>query len=594
MGGPSLARSNPAPHGRMLAAVDADGAVTRGDGGLGVRFLFANPELVVFARAFLNGPELHLDFYWQKSDSAWFHVNFQRESSANGREFTDVTMSHEAIPFGLTDRELDVLTLVAGGLSNNDIATEIMTSPRTVGSHVERLLRKTGLPNRAALAALAVRSGIIRLPSPGRTQNAAGRGLHPAAVLQSKPARPTPPRLRRERHPFVIGSLVPLRGLGSADGHEMRNGARLAIDEINARGGISGHPIRQVVIDVDISDRASIHDSFSEIIVSEVDAITSGYLFVDYEAHHLAVEYGAPYLHAMTSEASVAETLELYGRNAPVFQVCPSEDGYGLGFIRFLDELEASGEWSPPNRRLAFIETAVPGGQMANQATFRSAERSQWNVTRTDLLPSVGADWNTIIDEIRCTNPAAVMVAHFLPEELARFQCLFADESSDTLVYAIYTPSIPDFARLAGSAAEGLIWSTVSGTYGDRLGVGFSNRYQTVFGRPPGRSHAGIAYDGIHLLAQAWSRAENPRVFPDVVRQLRASTYRGVNGAYFLDNASQSGLSYPDATLDPSLGQAQLVFQIQGGVHRILSPAPYVESTYRLPPWVPDAGGANR
>jgi branched-chain amino acid transport system substrate-binding protein len=59
-----------------------------------------------------------------------------------------------------------------------------------------------------------------------------------------------------------------------------------------------------------------------------------------------------------------------------------------------------------------------------------------------------------------------------------------------------------------------------------------------------------------------------------------------VNGSYCLDNPGQSGLAYPDVTLDPSLGQAQLVFQVQQGGHKILSPAPYAESEYRKPPWL--------
>ncbi len=573
----------------VLAAVELDGSVSELDGRSGARMLADHPEIVELARQFLSGPELDLSFYWQRSTSSWLHITFQRERGADDREFAEVSLAQESLPFGLTAREIDVLTLVAGGLGNNEIADEMMTSPRTVGSHVEHLLRKTGLPNRAALTALAVRSGVIRLPSPGRSKTAVGTGLHPAVLLQTEPIRPKSPRLRRERRPLIVGSVVPLQGLGSADGHEMRNGAGLAIAEINARGGIGGRPIRQIVVDVDISDRTSIHRSIRELIDSEVDAITSGYFFVDEQSRHLAVEYGAPYLHAATSEATVDEMLDVYGGTAPVFQVCPSEDMYGMGFIRFLDQLRESGDWQPPTRTLAFVESAVPGGQMANLATFRAAESSGWSVSRTSLLPVSGVDWGPVIQELRRANPAAVMVAHFVPDEFAAFQRLFAAEPSETLVYGIYTPSIPEFLSEAGSAAEGLIWSTVSGTYGDRLGVGFSGRYQTVFGRPPGRSHAGIAYDGIHLLAQAWSRVENPRMFPDVAAQLRASTYRGVNGAYFLDNAAQSGLSYPDATLDPSLGQAHLVFQIQGGAHRVLSPSPYVESRFRMPPWVPVA-----
>jgi DNA-binding CsgD family transcriptional regulator/DNA-binding transcriptional ArsR family regulator len=56
---------------------------------------------------------------------------------------------------GVSSREMDVLQLVAEGLTNREIATRLYLSPRTVEKHVERLLAKTGSPNRVALAARA-------------------------------------------------------------------------------------------------------------------------------------------------------------------------------------------------------------------------------------------------------------------------------------------------------------------------------------------------------------------------------------------------------------------------------------------------------
>jgi branched-chain amino acid transport system substrate-binding protein len=144
--------------------------------------------------------------------------------------------------------------------------------------------------------------------------------------------------------------------------------------------------------------------------------------------------------------------------------------------------------------------------------------------------------------------------------------------------------------NLAGAAAEGLLWSTVSGTYSDPFAMSFNHRYGQAFGQPPGRSNAGIAYDAVHLLANAWAAVGNPRNFEAVAAQLRRATYRGVNGSYSLDNGGQCGLAYPDVTLDPSLGQAHLVFQIQGRDHRILSPLPYAEARFRLPEWIPPTG----
>jgi DNA-binding NarL/FixJ family response regulator len=45
---------------------------------------------------------------------------------------------------GFTDREAEVLSLVAEGLANKGIATRLGVSPRTVEKHIESLLRKSG------------------------------------------------------------------------------------------------------------------------------------------------------------------------------------------------------------------------------------------------------------------------------------------------------------------------------------------------------------------------------------------------------------------------------------------------------------------
>jgi DNA-binding NarL/FixJ family response regulator len=56
---------------------------------------------------------------------------------------------------GVTAREAEVLGLVSEGLTNRQIAQRLYLSVRTVDKHVERLMAKTGRPNRAALATLA-------------------------------------------------------------------------------------------------------------------------------------------------------------------------------------------------------------------------------------------------------------------------------------------------------------------------------------------------------------------------------------------------------------------------------------------------------
>jgi NarL family two-component system response regulator LiaR len=63
----------------------------------------------------------------------------------------------------LTEREVEVLRLVAQGLSNDDIAEKLVISERTVRTHVSHILDKLHLANRTQMALYAVREGIAKL-----------------------------------------------------------------------------------------------------------------------------------------------------------------------------------------------------------------------------------------------------------------------------------------------------------------------------------------------------------------------------------------------------------------------------------------------
>jgi DNA-binding NarL/FixJ family response regulator len=67
----------------------------------------------------------------------------------------------------LTDRERDILLLIARGLSNDEIAGRLVISPHTAKTHVRNTLRKLDCRDRAGLVALAYETGLI---TPGAEQ----------------------------------------------------------------------------------------------------------------------------------------------------------------------------------------------------------------------------------------------------------------------------------------------------------------------------------------------------------------------------------------------------------------------------------------
>jgi DNA-binding NarL/FixJ family response regulator len=72
----------------------------------------------------------------------------------------DAVAAPPELPDGLTPREVEVLALIAQGLSNGEIATQLFVSEATVKSHINHIFTKTGVRDRAQAVTYAYKQGL--------------------------------------------------------------------------------------------------------------------------------------------------------------------------------------------------------------------------------------------------------------------------------------------------------------------------------------------------------------------------------------------------------------------------------------------------
>jgi DNA-binding NarL/FixJ family response regulator len=92
------------------------------------------------------------------------------QALAQGRTYVSATLAAYLLqaPIQITAREREILELVAGGETDQDIAEQLVISVRTVHSHLDRIRDKTGSRRRADLTRFAIERGIVpRSPKQG-------------------------------------------------------------------------------------------------------------------------------------------------------------------------------------------------------------------------------------------------------------------------------------------------------------------------------------------------------------------------------------------------------------------------------------------
>jgi branched-chain amino acid transport system substrate-binding protein len=424
---------------------------------------------------------------------------------------------------------------------------------------------------RARAAALAAVSALI-LSACG------GGGNQPNGNASGKPSG----------KPIVIGLPLSQTTAGVQDHKDFLNGTVLAVDEINKAGGVLGRPLAVKIVDTDITTPEGTRAGFQSLVDAGVDAISSPFVLIPQPALDVVAAYGGPYLNGNTQQAALDVVTQDPQKYPCTFQGDPAETWYGSGFLPLIDSLESSGKWTPINHKIQIVEGEIAYNKTIADSLEKAIQASggQWQLAGVTPITSPVQDWGPVIQKIRQTGPGVVFVDYWVAAEYGAFaQQWAADPVPNTLVYLQYGPSQPEFLQIAGSTANGFVWSTVTGVYDDKIGAAFRQKYQAKYPGIMGLAYTGEGYDFTYMLKNAWEHVGNTTDYGAICDYIKNTPYRGVNGWYYLNNPQQAAIEYPDQVSDPNKGMAHLFFQIQDGQHKIIAPDPYAESQFQPPPW---------
>lgn len=431
---------------------------------------------------------------------------------------------------------------------------------------------------------LQSRRGFLRIAGAGGLGSAALlAGLNSQAAAQDGPA-------------VVIGAPLPLTGGVAADGIEFRRGLELAAEEINAMGGILGRPIELAFEDTASGGDDEVSTAGQRLIDrSNASALLSGYNLGSSTAlPEIAADASVVYMHADTvvahNELIKSDPERFWGS----FQYDPAEIYYGIGYLDFLKAIEDSGQFNPPNRKIAIITGPIAYSINIASAIRDNAAEYGYEVSLFESVQAPTSEWGPTLAKLREDPPAHIAITHFFPQDQAQFMLQFMNEPTDSLVYMQYGASLAAFRDIAGSASEGVLYATVIGALQDEIGTAFSNAYLAKFGDNASVNSGGQTYSALYAYSiaaalaggagEAYEEEQNRRI----AKRLGALIFRSPMGTMRMDPETQSAYCYPSQTNDPSLGMPHIFSQIKRKEENgyIIAPSPYDVAQFEKPSWM--------
>lgn len=367
------------------------------------------------------------------------------------------------------------------------------------------------------------------------------------------------PALAEAPKPILVGAIAPTTGPVSVYGVSVTNGIKLAVEEINAAGGVLGRPLEVSYMD-DKADSTEGANAFNKLVSDGVCAVigsvTSG---VTGGLSTLATQKN------MLLLTPTATNVDITGVNKPtVFRACYLDSFQGAMAARMTSELGL--------KKVAILYAASdPYSAGLRDSYVATAKELGLEIVAEESSSSVNdVDYTSQLTNIAFSQPEAIFAPYY---------------------YDVVGPYIVPQARAAGYTgyfigADG--WDGTTGTmledkslYNSSYFVnhyaqddpsdvvqGFVSNYIKTYGEESLTALAALAYDSVYMLKQAIETAGTDST-ADIVKAMTGMSFVGVTGNFKLSETGTPNKSI--STIQLLDGKAVLYSTMEEGKDTILA-----------------------
>ncbi len=361
-------------------------------------------------------------------------------------------------------------------------------------------------------------------------------------------------------------------------GIDIQAGAELAIEEINANGGVLGRPLELVMADTkatsaeDCALAAQVMDKAG--VVAYFPGAFFGAACID--------EFGkrkAPMQHMSASKDDIDAVAK--GGYTNVFQDCASEEVYGPNAF---DVMTKSLGYTFPNNKVALLGGDITYDMYIQKAARKAFEAAGWQVILDDTYPYGTTEFGPQLAKIRAENPAVIMGILTSTDSSVAFMNQFLQNPTNSLIFIQWSPASPEFINLLKEKANGVLWETLIAGLDTPEYTQFVEKFKAKFGREPGATWPSGQHDMIYIWKTAVESCGDPEAYDCVnqyIRDLSQHPYKGLNGTYGMNPDTYEGLAG-----DEWLPLQFIQIQDQKNVTIALGSKPVTGTQFQLPPWI--------